>query len=81
MRNIINITVPCSYKGLHFFGITLWGGVEISGFEPAACGIPRTAIILKNADRQPTGIFVECVSGADVSDKPCAEYLQIHPLA
>jgi hypothetical protein len=78
---VVNVACPCNFGGHHFPGFTIHDGVTITGTEPAGCGLSRTRLILDNTNVKPWGLFVEGISGADISNTPVENYLQITPIA
>ena len=74
----INISVNVTKNGHHYPGVTVWPGVDIS-LEQAPC-LPMDQLVFNNADPEtvPTGVYVQGISAADLSDNANPHYLQIH---
>jgi hypothetical protein len=77
MSQFVNVACPVSFNGRHYPGFTLYDGVSITGFQPATCGINRTQIMFSGSGVKPYAVFLEGITGADLSTIPCHEYLQM----
>jgi hypothetical protein len=75
---VINITINVSKDGHSYPGITIYPGVDLA-IEQAPC-LPIDQIVFVNADPDtlPTGVYVQGVTAADISDNANPHYLAIH---
>jgi hypothetical protein len=74
----INITVPFSYKGHHYQGVSLADGVSL-GLVDAPCGPARKLLSFSNCAAAPTGILADGVSCIDDKSPAVPVYLLLKP--
>lgn len=82
-KDVLNISVPVSYDGFHYQGLSLLDGVTLR-FEKAPCQPTDAPVrymgVIENAKEDVKPFFTDQVSHInDKSKKPVMTYLLLHP--
>ncbi len=78
MKNSVNITVPFSYLGGHYQGLSVLDGVTFDLVD-APCGPARQLLSFGNCRKAPTGVFFDGVTAVSANDFPVQGYLKLKP--
>ena len=79
MKPAINISVPFSFKGNVYHGLSVLDGVNLALVD-APCGSCRKMLSFSNCQEAPTGIFFDGVTAFDDKSGPIQGYLKIRAI-